>query len=1358
MSKQTGAALAAILIATSLASLSGQQSSQVDPPKVPDELIVKFRPGASGLARSFALSQHAAAAIKRFDAVDIDVARIPPGLDVNVVVAALAANPDVLAVQPNYIRSVAQLPNDPYWLDGVTLWGLRKIQAPETWTSWGHGDGTVVIASLDTGVNYNHQDLVANMWTNAGEIPGNGADDDLNGYVDDVYGINTINGAAQPGNPMDDHGHGTHTAGTMAAVGNNGIGVVGVNWNAKILACKFISSAGTGTDAAAIGCLNYLVLMKNRGVNIRVSNNSWGGARGGTPALPLQNAFDAAGAVGILHAVAAGNSGTNNDATPFDPASFESPSIVAVASSDSLDNRWGSTNYGPTSVDLAAPGVGIFSTVLGNNYVSLNGTSMAAPHVAGAAALLSSINPQMSVSALKNALIGSVDQLPQWNGLVVSGGRLNVFRAAGPTITLTSPTAGSFTAPAQIPFAADASGGMGAVTLVEFKANGQVVGTDTTAPYAFTWSNVPVGTYTLTAVVTTSVGDNRTSNSVVVSVQTQTQSSETLFTSQVPASPNINTGTTWELGTRFRSDVGGTITAIRFWKGSAETGPHVGNLWSAAGALLATVTFTNETASGWQQQALTSPVTIAANTNYVVSVSTGPTGHYSGTVSFFNTALVNGHLTGLSGGNGVYGNVGAFPTGSYSNTSYFRDVVFVAGGGGPSDTTAPVVQITAPANGGTVSATTSLEATATDNVGVAGVQFQVDGQNVGAEDTAAPYSVPWNTATATNGNHQVTAIARDAAGNSANTSITVTVNNGGGGGETLFTSQVPASPNINTGTTWELGTRFRSDVDGQITAIRFWKGSAETGPHVGNLWSAAGVLLATVTFVSETASGWQQQALTSPVTIAANTNYVVSVSTGPTGHYSGTVSFFNAALVNGHLTGLSGGNGVYGNAGAFPTGSYSNTSYFRDVVFVPTGSVQTDWYVAPGGNGSGTAASPFGRIQDGINSAQPGQTVRVAPGTYNESLVSARHGAAGQPITVLATGAPGSTVVTFPGRVLDISHTHFVMNNFILDGQYGTTVAVAVRSSAHDAVLRNLEVRRSSRDLVDIGATNRVLIDGCLIHHALNPTGGRTDAHGVVASAARDLTIRNTEIHTFSGDGFQIDPGRVAPGWSNVIVEGSHIWLQPLPGPENGFAAGVVPGENAIDTKANSGLPRAVITIRNTVMHGFQNGFVTNMAAMNLKENITATVDGVTVFDSDIAFRLRGPGSGPAGAHVTAMNSVVFNVARAYRYEDNIEQLRIWNSTIGSGVAQPFQAGSSNSLGLNVRNVLILGPKPTEASDPSNLSAQISWFVSAAGHDYRLANGAPAIDAGVALSGVTIDRLGVSRPQGAAFDVGAFER
>jgi len=428
-----------------------------------------------------------------------------------------------------------------------------------------------------------------------------------------------------------------------------------------------------------------------------------------------------------------------------------------------------------------------------------------------------------------------------------------------------------------------------------------------------------------------------------------------------------------------------------------------------------------------------------------------------------------------------------------------------------------------------------------------------------------------------------------------------------------------------------------------------------------------------------------------------------------------------------------------------------------DSSYKTTGASTGSWFVVPGGNGTGTSAAPFGRIQDALAAAQPGDHINIRGGTYNETLSTIRSGSAGKPITLVAADGRGTVLVTAAGRVLTVNHSYIAVDGLVLDGQYGADDLVRLSSNGHYFELRNSELRRSSRDLIDMGAVTGVTISGSLLHHALNPTNGVSDAHGIAAGAVTDLTVRDSEIHTFSGDGLQVDPGRAAPGWTRVTVERTRIWLAPLPAPENGFAAGIVPGENAIDTKASSSYARATIVLRDITAWGFRSSFIANAAAFNLKENVDATVDRVTVSDSVIAFRLRGPDGG--GAWVAIKNAVVYNTTTAFRYEDNIANLRIWNATVGRGVTSAFQAASSVSSGLDVRNSLFLaGAVPAEAFDTSNLAVTATSFVNVGGDDYHLAAGSPAIDTAAAIGAVTTDRDGVSRPRGAAYDVGAYER
>ncbi|MFO0802023.1 MAG: S8 family serine peptidase [Gemmataceae bacterium] len=327
--------------------------------------------------------------------------------------------PGVAAAEPDYVIQVNRTPNDPSY---SSLYGMAQISAPAAWDN-STGSGNFVVAVIDSGVDYNHPDLAANMWHNPNETPNDGIDNDGNGIVDDYYGANFV--GANTGNPMDDNGHGTHVAGTIGAVGNNGTGVAGVNWNVKIMALKFLSASGSGSTSDAIEALNYAVAH-----GAKVSNNSWGG---GGYSTALFNAIQAAQNAGHIFVAAAGNSNVNIDTTPSYPASYNLGNVVAVASTTSTDARSSFSNYGPNTVDIAAPGSSILSTTPNNTYSVYSGTSMATPHVTGAIALYWDANPTASAADVIAKLKSSADVVTGLSGYVEGGRRLNVSRMLEPT-------------------------------------------------------------------------------------------------------------------------------------------------------------------------------------------------------------------------------------------------------------------------------------------------------------------------------------------------------------------------------------------------------------------------------------------------------------------------------------------------------------------------------------------------------------------------------------------------------------------------------------------------------------------------------------------------------------------------------------------------------------------------------------------------------------------------------------------------------------------------------------------------------------------------------------------------------------
>jgi len=390
--------------------------------------------------------------------------QLPAGADVLQTVQQLAGQPGIAYAEPNYVLSIAATPNDPRFGE---LWGLHNtgqsggkadadIDAPEAW-DLSTGSSTVVVGVIDTGVDYTHPDLAANIWTNPGETPGDGIDNDGNGFVDDYYGWDFYN---NDNDPFDDNGHGTHVAGTIGAVGNNGTGVVGVNWNVQIMPIKFLGAGGSGSTSAAVQAVNYATLMRNRGVNVVLTNNSWGG---GSFSQALYDAIAASGQANMLFVAAAGNANSNS---PMYPAGYDLPNIISVAATDQSDAKASFSNYGADWVDLGAPGVGILSTTPSNTYSVKDGTSMAAPHVSGVAALAWSMNPQATYETIRDAIFTGVDKIPALDAAqgsttpVATGGRLNAYNTLGRlgmTVQGSSPAAGDIVTTPPVDFVIDFS-------------------------------------------------------------------------------------------------------------------------------------------------------------------------------------------------------------------------------------------------------------------------------------------------------------------------------------------------------------------------------------------------------------------------------------------------------------------------------------------------------------------------------------------------------------------------------------------------------------------------------------------------------------------------------------------------------------------------------------------------------------------------------------------------------------------------------------------------------------------------------------------------------------------------------------
>lgn len=493
-------------------------SSAATPPaaasRVADRLIVRLKDGADLAPLHRTLQTRGrklwrgARGLRR---ADLELVELPAGRR-DAVIAALRASGLVDYVESDYVLRLQTTEPDDYRFWSGEQWGLKNtgvyggtvgadIDAPSAWDLGTAAPG-VVVAVVDTGIRFTHEDLRDNLWSNPGEIGTdasgrdrrtNGVDDDGDGYVDDVHGMNAIN---HSGNPVDDFGHGSHVAGIIGARGNNGVGIAGVAWRVKLMPLKAIDANGNGTISQAIECLDYA-----REHGARVVNASWGST--GFTSQALRDAIANLRSEGIIMVAACGNSSGNNDATPLFPASYEFDNIIAVAASTRTDEMAPFSNWGATTVDLAAPGAAVFSAWNGtdNDYRAENGTSQAAPHVTGAVAMLWALNPQLGYRDVIRFILENTDPLAAFAGKSVTGGRLNLAQAmaaltleapgdlVGPAVAMLRPQLASTVRGTSVQLQATATDSFGVVG-VQFTVDGHNVGPEITAPpYVFTWNS-----------------------------------------------------------------------------------------------------------------------------------------------------------------------------------------------------------------------------------------------------------------------------------------------------------------------------------------------------------------------------------------------------------------------------------------------------------------------------------------------------------------------------------------------------------------------------------------------------------------------------------------------------------------------------------------------------------------------------------------------------------------------------------------------------------------------------------------------------------------------------------------------------
>jgi subtilisin family serine protease len=710
--------------------------------------------------------------------------------NVSALLAQLASRGDVVYAEPNYIVYADIQPNDPRFPE---LWGLLNIGqtingVPGTpgadisaTTAWDHtlGSRNTVVGIVDTGIDYTHPDLAGNVWSapRSYTVTVGGL------TITCAAGTHGFNAISRSCDPFDDHFHGTHVSGTIGAVGNNGMGVAGINWYANMMGLKFLSASGTGTLSDAINAIEFAIQVKRAfpegGANVRVLSNSWAG---GGFSQALFDEVTRTNQSEMLFVAAAGNSASNNDTTPTYPASYAVPNVVAVAAITNQDALASFSNFGAASVHLGAPGVQVLSTVPGNAYRYLSGTSMATPHVSGSAALVLS-HCDVSTAALKALLLNNVDQTAALSGITITGGRVNVDRAVeacgrtgnmSPTATLTNPSGITiFSAPANIVLSADAFDADGFVAQVAFYAGTALIGTGTAPPFQVTWTRAPVGDYSLTAVATDNDGATGTSAAVNIRVLPGPLPFNGVAASipGIVEAENFNEGgegvayhdlTPGNTGGQYRQTDVDISTASDVGGGYALGWVNAGEwlAYTVMAGVTATYTIDARVASVGPGGTLHVEVDGTDATGPMAVPNTGSWQTWQ-TISQPGIQLTAGQhvLRVVIDSNGS--------SGYFGNLNYFRFTT-------PGINSPPSVQLTSPASGTIYSApaSVSLSATASDVDGtVTQVAFYAGSTLLGA-DTMPPYTFSWTSVPA--GDYSLTAVATDDAG-ATTTSNAVTI-------------------------------------------------------------------------------------------------------------------------------------------------------------------------------------------------------------------------------------------------------------------------------------------------------------------------------------------------------------------------------------------------------------------------------------------------------------------------------------------------------------------------------------------------------------------------------------------------------
>jgi len=775
----------------------------------PSRVLVRFRNGAprgflpgSGPARAFPGN------------VNLFLVENPPGLSVADAERRYRTNPNVLYAEPDFLVQTTATPLDPLWNQ---QWDMLQISCPTAWD--GQTDASdVVVAVIDTGIDFTHPDLQGNLWTN----PSDGS-----------QGFSCMNGSCVAGG-ADDFGHGTHVAGTIGAATNNGIGIAGINWKVQLLSLKFLGSNGSGYISDAVLCFQKVLALKQQGFNIRLTSNSWGG---GGFTQSLKDAMAQVEAAGVVHVCAAGNSGQNADAFPAYPAAYDNRGIISVLASDQNDAGAGFTNYGLASVDIAAPGVNTLSTVPTgtctlcdpSGYKVLSGTSMATPHVSGVLAALLRKNPALSADEARDVVLdpASYDALTDPKAQSTStGGRLNFAKSLANPL-LFAPKLNNFPSLTMGPDVFVSAGSQ-----VNLTATASDPDND---PLRLAWyKSVNPGSLWLFGYMLDAIFPNPGGNAVSFTAPTLARTALISYDASVAdgrgggahgrnyvtVSPASSPGLP-PSGTLSVTVSGSTATVI-FPVTDPDGGQTMWDLWvsydhGAGGSCCYTNSSTQTTLGTvgvyrFSAQAIDSTLNLSARQSVVVR-----TGGAIGEPPLINVAVdkqsgpvpltVNIDLSGSTDADGTvqyyYFNCGggSFASGPQNSkgsctfvtpgtyylllevqdnsglldiASAYAVATPVQGGG--SDTTPPTVSITSPTSGASVSGSVSLTASASDASGISKVVFYRDAAVLLGTATASPYAVSWDSSTVSAGAHTLYAVATDNASNtgtSASVGITV---------------------------------------------------------------------------------------------------------------------------------------------------------------------------------------------------------------------------------------------------------------------------------------------------------------------------------------------------------------------------------------------------------------------------------------------------------------------------------------------------------------------------------------------------------------------------------------------------------